>query len=1130
MIKQLLLFFSASLLSLHFSYAQGVFQNPGFEGPSAPHVVPAPWDACFGTPDEQPGNWGITQAPSNGTSYISMLQGGTAGSYNEGASQQLVPCLTAGTEYQFDIDIAFSATYNTAEPGNCYGSLEILGGNSLCGQGEILWQSGSFMNTAWQTTTVTFTPTSNWCFITFHPYWISDCNGYVNSMIDNIQPIVPAVPPEPGINITSPTANADMPCSFTVTGTNDTVAQTIAVSGDFIGSPQMATLLTDSTWELVVTYPPAFDGSTQIIAGALFVDNTTDADTVDFNIVLPEADFTATIVCEGIPTVFTDLSTAGTGTITAWDWDFDDGNSSNVQSPTHTYLNPGTYNATLTITNDAGCEHTFAADVIVNPNPEVEFTAPAVCVGNITSFQNQTTIASGNVVQWDWDFGDGVGTDTQQNPTYQYTNVQTYPVTLSAVSDSGCTGTVTHNVDVNSRPTADFSFVSGCSPTVQFTDLSSVPIGNLNAWNWSFGDFATSTLQSPSHDYSFAGAFSVRLIAGSGLGCTDTMIQVVNVHAVPVANFSAPDVCEGAVTSFQDLTSLSSGSIISWDWDFDDGNTDTQQNPTNTYTNYGTYTVSLSVESDSGCTDTYTRDIEVFENPVAAFSGQDVCAGTPINFNNTSSITTGNIAAWHWDFGDFELIPAIPNSTSTVEEPVFTFYADGTFIVELIATSDNGCKDTVENTFEIYPVPVAGFSTANVCFSYDAVFTDESIIAGTGVITDWDWDFGNSQSSTQQNPSHNYANTGYYNVTLTVTSDNNCTSSFMDRVRVHPNPVADFVATEVCVGTTTDFNDQSVISLGDIVTWEWDFDDANTSLLQDPQNLYATSGIYDVQLIVTSDSACSDTIIKPIDVNGYPVVDFRVSPLNGCVPLTVNCVDLSTIEAGETIATYDWQFSDGGTSTDQDAVHVFGADGTFSVTLTATSADGCSTTKDSIDIITVFPKPIAAFNYGPQPTNVFDRNIVFVDLSSGATEWEWDFGDFSGTDITQSPEHMYPDSGHYPVEQIVTNQFGCKDTVVHLVIIDGAFALYVPSAFTPNSDGVNDEFTPRGFGFTNFEFRVYNRWGQQVFSTFIYGESWNGTFWNTGKELPNDLYVYNIEVTDFQNERHKYNGTVTLVK
>jgi len=212
--RRILLFISLLLITSQSAKPQSVFQNPSFEGTSQPHVVPAPWNACFGSPDTQPGQWGITMPPSNGSTYISFLQGGSsAGSYNEGASQLLSPCLQAGTTYTFNLDIAFSPVYNTAEPADCYGSLEILGGNSLCGTDAVLWQSGVFMNSNWQTTTITFTPTSNWCYITFHPYWISACGGYVNSMIDNISPIVPA---QPGILITSPTENADMPCTFTV--------------------------------------------------------------------------------------------------------------------------------------------------------------------------------------------------------------------------------------------------------------------------------------------------------------------------------------------------------------------------------------------------------------------------------------------------------------------------------------------------------------------------------------------------------------------------------------------------------------------------------------------------------------------------------------------------------------------------------------------------------------------------------------------------------------------------------------------------------------------------------------------------------------------------------------------------
>ena len=144
------------------------FTNPSLEGPSAAGVVPAPWTACYGSPDTQPGQWGITQLPSNGNSYVSFLQSGwSANGYTEGMTQQLTPCMTAGVTYTFNVDLAHTNIYNTAQPNGCYSSLAVWGGNSPCAQTQLLWSSGSFMTTNWTTYTVTFTPTGNWCYISF---------------------------------------------------------------------------------------------------------------------------------------------------------------------------------------------------------------------------------------------------------------------------------------------------------------------------------------------------------------------------------------------------------------------------------------------------------------------------------------------------------------------------------------------------------------------------------------------------------------------------------------------------------------------------------------------------------------------------------------------------------------------------------------------------------------------------------------------------------------------------------------------------------------------------------------------------------------------------------------------------
>jgi len=160
--------------------------NPSFEGPSQAHVVPAPWSNCGGSPDTQPGQWGITQAPSDGTSYVSFLQSGSSpGGYFEGASQVLSSCMVAGETYTINMDLAHSNTYNTAGPGNCYSSFAIYGGNSLCAETELLGQTGPIFNTAWQTFTFTWTATGNWCYITFRPEFITACSGFINVLVDN---------------------------------------------------------------------------------------------------------------------------------------------------------------------------------------------------------------------------------------------------------------------------------------------------------------------------------------------------------------------------------------------------------------------------------------------------------------------------------------------------------------------------------------------------------------------------------------------------------------------------------------------------------------------------------------------------------------------------------------------------------------------------------------------------------------------------------------------------------------------------------------------------------------------------------------------------------------------------------
>ncbi len=1114
------------LYSVGLTLGQGLtVQNPSFEGTSAPHVLPAPWVACFGSPDTQPGQWGINQPASDGNTYISMLQSGqSANGYQEGATQQLSGCMQAGTDYTFQIDLAFSSTYNTAEPNGCYGSFQIFGGNLQCGTNELLWQSGQITHTGWQTYSVTITPTQNWCYITFSPYFITSCGGYVNIMADNIQPIVPAVP---GIQIVTPTLNEDIDCQYLVTGTTDSVPTTVTVSGGFIGSPLPATI-NGTNWEVWVSYPPNYTGAETIWAEGLFPDNSTARDSVDFNVVSPVANFAFNDECLGTPISFTDQSIFASGTITSWNWDFGDGNTSDQQNPTHSYAAANTYNVTLSVQSDDGCNGNVTIPVTVYPNPTADFTFDDVCIGQTTTFTDASLGNGGTIDTWVWDFGDG-NTSNIQSPTHTYATEAVYDVMLTVTTTDGCQESITQQVTVSPLPVADFTFTDEClSVANTFTDQSVISSGNIQFWTWDFGDGGTSGQQNPTHQYSVDGTYDVILeVEGPG-GCADSDTQQVTVFPAPLADFDAPIVCFGEVTDFADLTVINNAIIDTWLWDFGDGNTSNQQNPSHTYQAPNTYSVTLTVSSDNGCVDDTTINAIVNVVPEASYTFTDVCEDSVMTFINNSNDNGGVITGYLWDFGDFANIPALPNSTSTLEDPTFTYLTSGVYDVTLTVSAGTCSDDTVQQVL-VFPNPNARFDFTTVCFGDITEFTDMSTSFG-GDIDTWIWDFDDGNTSNSQNPQNNYAGYGWYNVNLVVSTDKGCVDEITQPVRVHATPIAEFDGTNVCFDTLTTFTDLSTIPGDNIESYNWDFGDGNSSDAQSPTHTYATTGPFDVILTVTSDSGCVDDITHTVNVYPYPEPDFIADPLEGCQPLRVQFTDKSTISSGSNVS-FLWDLGNNSVTNSQFPGTVYTQDGTFDVTLTVTSNYGCDTSITKEDYITVYPLPKAGFIHEPDTfVSIFDPEFQFYDKSSGADSIViYEFGDGESA-FEPDPLHVYPDTGFYHVTQYVYTTYGCGDTTDAWVRVRPEFALYIPNTFTPNSDGINDAFEVKGIGVLEYSLRIFNRWGEQIYHSNDMSKFWDGKIRDTIEPAKEDVYVYTIFTVDVNYEEHSFKGHVTILR
>ena len=330
----------------------------------------------------------------------------------------------------------------------------------------------------------------------------------------------------------------------------------------------------------------------------------------------PVADFSGspTSGCAPLTVNFTDAST---GQINSWSWDFGDGGTSTAQNPSHEYTTAGTYTVSLTVTGDGGSDTETKVDYItVNGPPTAAFSgSPTSGVEPLTV--TFTDASTGDPTSWSWDFGDG-GTSTAQNPTHEYTAAGTYTVTLTATNDCGSDDEVKTDyitVDPCNAPVAAFSGTptSGDAPlTVNFTDEST---NSPTSWSWNFGDGSTSTEQNPSHTYNNAGTYTVTLDVSNSCGSdTETKTDYINVTCTaPVAAFTGSPTSGDAPLTVS-FTDQSTNNPTSWSWDFGDGSTSTEQNPSHTYNDAGTYTVSLDVSNSCG-SDNETKTDYITVNP-----------------------------------------------------------------------------------------------------------------------------------------------------------------------------------------------------------------------------------------------------------------------------------------------------------------------------------------------------------------------------------------------------------------------------------------------------------------------------------------------------------------------------------
>lgn len=816
---------------------------------------------------------------------------------------------------------------------------------------------------------------------------------------------------------------------------------------------------------------------------------------------------TPTADCAPIRVSFEDLST---GNPTSWKWDLGNGTISTLKNPSTTYFNPGTYTVKLTVYNSTDSSSTTKVNYItVYGNPTVDFdaTPKTGCYPLNVSFADRSIAGSGNIANWQWDFGDG-NISNLQNPTHVYLNTGAYNVSLTVKNTNGCSSTLNkfNLIKIGQGAKADFAntIPPACDvpAVVNFTNMSTGT--NIVSYLWNFGDGQTSSLPNPSHTYSRAGIYTVKLIARNASGCTDTItkqdllsIGIYKAGFVIPANICIKDKINITNTSFP------TASLTKCRWNFGDGTTDTLFNPVKSYATTGVFNVKLVAEFGS-CSDSIIKIVNVLSRPTASFTGNNLFACKPplaASFTNTS--VDGTVVKW--DFGD--------GGSSTLENPVHTYNTPGNFSVTLIVKNANGCTDTIVKSSFVNVTPLPKITKINPlplegCIPYPVHF--QPIVATLDPIVSYQWNFGDGTTSTNSNPIYTYNVEGIYNVRLKITTTGGCTDTFQNSVTVGEKPTAQFSATprQACAMTEISFSDSSTTGINQ---WLWDFGDGAISRLQNPNHFYGDTGFFTPTLIVWR-NGCSDTIIKndymyiraPIagyidsfvcnnqfqhffrdrsigglywkywfgdgdstdevnpthlykDTGRYLVTqlvkdDFCQYTVSSTVLVLnekagFNVVDsvgckstlkkFSATSNAWNIKNYQWDFGDGVTASDLVSPtinHIYNVSDIYNVKLIIKDINGCT------DVVT---KPVPVIRYGPKADFGPFQNICihtsanFQDLSQAGinpiVQWIWDFGDGTGAQTYNNGlpfPHTYDLGGLYTVKLVVVDASGCSDTII----------------------------------------------------------------------------------------------------
>lgn len=399
----------------------------------------------------------------------------------------------------------------------------------------------------------------------------------------------------------------------------------------------------------------------------------------------------------------------------------------------------------------------------------------------------------------------------------------------------------------------------------------------------------------------------------------------------------------------------------------------------------------------------------------------------------------------------------------------------------------------------------------------------------------WEFDInGNKQTYSSRDVQITFPGLGTYSAIMILNKDiaglAECSDTANITINLYPSIDASYTFDyDTCTSGPITFKDLSVSGAGPVLKWDWNFIEGKSSV-KDPLFEFETPGTKPVSLIVEDVNKCRDTLVQDIDYFPVPSL-IVVEPNNfiGCQPANIFFQNLSK-PIDETYQ-IEWDFGDGGTSNEISPNHIYENTGVYNIGLKIVSPIGCETVKSYNGFIKVVESPQAGFTFTPEKPTFSDNTVQFIDQSVDAFGYLWKF-DSLGISLLREPSFTFTDTGVFMVQQIVLHESGCSDTANAIINIFPIVDFFMPNAFTPNNDGLNDEFVPVGrfFGIRAYQFSVWNRWGDKIFESNDFIKGWNGQRNNSGENSPPGVYAYLVEYVDAFREKKILKGHCTLIR